>query len=480
MSEKKAGNEKDRKRLSHGSYSILITALVIAGTVICNLVISSLPSQATQFDFSSAKLYTLTDTSRNFLGKLSKEVTLYYICEGGKEDDTISKLLERYEDQSGYITVEQIDPALYPGFTSQYTSESVENNSVIAVCGENSRIVRAEDMYVLGYNYQKGGYVKNAFDGEGRVTSAIDYVISDDKQVLYALNGNGEAELGESFRDAVEKNNIDIKPLNLISEEEVPEDANAIIINAPAKDYSREQAEAVIAYLEKGGKAVIFSNYTEQKMPNFDAILQNYGVEREQGIILEGDSGKYMSYQYCLIPTVDYSEITSDIYENTYLLAPMSQGIKELETHRSTISMQPLLTTSNAAYSKVNVQGMTTSEKEAGDVDGPFHIGMLIQEDINNDKQAETEIVYYTTGYLLDEDYNRSVSGGNAQLFGGTAAYLCNGKEESSAVPVKSLQVPYLTLTDFTANFWTIICVFVLPLVFITAGAVMWLKRRKR
>ena len=64
--------KKDRKRLSHGSYSILLTAIVVVAAVILNLIINSLPSQLTQFDFSSAKLYTLTDISRNFLDRLSR------------------------------------------------------------------------------------------------------------------------------------------------------------------------------------------------------------------------------------------------------------------------------------------------------------------------------------------------------------------------------------------------------------------------
>lgn len=480
MKEKNEKMEKDRKRLSHGSYSILLTAIVLVAVVILNLIIHGLPARFTQFDFSTAKLYTLTDTSGKFLDRLSQDVTLYYICEGGKEDDTIEKLLERYGDASDHVKVEQIDPALYPGFTSQYTDEAVDNNSVIAVCGDTYKLVKEEDMYVLGYSYQTNGYVQSAFDGEGMVTSAIDYVTSDDNPVLYALNGNGEAALGEAFTDAIEKNNIDVQELNLLSADSVPEDAAAILINAPTKDYSEKEAEAIITYLEKGGKAMIFSNYTEQPMPNFDSVLANYGVEREEGIILEGDSSRYMSYQYCLIPTVDYSEITADIYENTYLLAPMSQGIRVMETYRSSITMQPLLSTSKASYSKVDVQNMTTSEKESGDIEGPFDIGMLIQEDVNNDKQTDTELVYYSTGYLLDEDYNQNVSGTNAQLIGSTAVYLCNGEETSSAVPPKSLQVPYLTMTDFTANFWTVICVFVLPLVFILLGTVTWAKRRKR
>ena len=122
---------------------------------------------------------------------------------------------------------------------------------------------------------------------------------------------------------------------------------------------------------------------------------------------------------------------------------------------------------------------MTTSVKENGDEDGPFTIGMLVEEDTNTDDEIDTRIVYYSTGYLLDADYNTSVSGSNAELVASTVNYLCNNAAVSSAVPVKNLQVQYLTMSSFSANFWTVVTVFVLPLLFIVIGFVIWMKRRK-
>ena len=105
---------------------------------------------------------------------------------------------------------------------------------------------------------------------------------------------------------------------------------------------------------------------------------------------------------------------------------------------------------------------------------------MLIQEDIDNDGEADTEIIYYSSGYLLESNYNQAVSGNNAKLLGGTVNYLCNGEEATSAVQTKSLQVEYLTLTDRAANIWTVICVFTVPILFVIAGLAVWASRRKR
>lgn len=38
---------------------------------------------------------------------------------------------------------------------------------------------------------------------------------------------------------------------------------------------------------------MIFSDYTTEDLPNFDAVLENYGVQRAAGIVFEGDSQHY-------------------------------------------------------------------------------------------------------------------------------------------------------------------------------------------
>lgn len=477
---KNRDKKQNSKILINGSYSVLITVLLLAGLLIVNLIINRLPVNVTQFDFSNAKLYTLTDTTTELLKNLDQDVDLYYICEGGDEDDTIQKLLDRYEAASSHIRVEQVDPALYPGFTSQYTEEDVPNNSVIAVSGDVSKVVSADSMYVESLNYSTYSYVKTGFDGEGMITSAVDYVTAEDIPNLYILMGNGEATLGSAFGDVITKDNVNPLTLNLLTADKVPDDADAILINTPTVDYTEEEVEKILDYLEAGGKAIIYSNYTVEEMPNFDSILANYGMERVDGIVLEGDSDKFMSYQYCIVPEVSYSAITENVYGSGYVLAPMSQGIVTTDSHRDSITYQPLLTTSDASYNKEDVENMTTSEKEKGDESGPFTVGMLIQEDIDNDGEADTEIIYYSSGYLLESNYNQAVSGNNAKLLGGTVNYLCNGEEATSAVQTKSLQVEYLTLTDRAANIWTVICVFTVPILFIIAGLAVWASRRKR
>ena len=53
---------------------------------------------------------------KNFLKKLDKDVTIYQVVQSGSEDETIKNLLEKYEEGSDHIKVEQKDPVV-PSYT---------------------------------------------------------------------------------------------------------------------------------------------------------------------------------------------------------------------------------------------------------------------------------------------------------------------------------------------------------------------------
>ena len=468
-----------RRSLSYGGYSAVMTLILTAALVLVNLIVARLPVQLMQPDFSTSRLYTLTDQAREYLSGLDEKVTLYLICEGQKEDEMVLRLLDRFEESSPYLTVSRVDPVLYPGFVSQFTDQRVPDNSVIVVGVNRSQVVSSDDFYTIGTSPVTGRYIETGFDGEGLMIGAIDYVVADEIPVIYRLSSNGELVLTEAFEEAAERNNLEIKPLNLVASDEIPADAAALLIAAPTSDYSPEQTEKILDYLENGGQALIYSNYSDQAMPNFDGILSDYGLAHSGGIILEGDSARYMSYPYCLIPLVDYSAFTAPVYDGVSLLSPMAQAVLTLETYRDSIRMQPMLRSSKSSYEKNDVQHMTTAEKEAGDTDGPFVIGMYVEEDIDQDHQADTQLVYYSTGYLLDPDYNLNVSGANAVLFGSTIRALGGEAAGRAAIPPKSMQVQYLSISVLAANFWAIFCSFVLPAAFVVIGVVIWFLRRR-
>lgn len=470
----------DKKSLKNGSYSMGITAIVIAVLVVINLIVGQIPEKYTQVDVSTQKLYTISDTTEKYLKDMNTDVTIYHIVQSGKEDSVLEKMLTRYEEESKHIKVEKKDPVLYPNFTSQYTSDDVADNSLIVVAGEKSKVISYSDLYETEMDYTTYQTNTTGFDGEGQIDSAISYVTSENLPVIYTLEGHEELELNSSLTDSLQKANYDVQSLNLLTQDAVPKDTGCLMIAAPQKDLSEEEAQKIITYMEAGGKVMIFTEYTGTDMPNLKSVLENYGVTTGDGVIMEGDTGHYiMQRPYYIVPTIDSSDITSDIKSNNrFVLAPISQPVKTLSDYRDTLQISSLLSTSDKAYIKTDVQNMTTYEKEDSDEEGSFQVGVSVTEQVDDDNT--TQLVCFGCASLLDEATDQQVSGGNTDLVLAALGWMCENDAPVIDVTSKSLTMSYLTVPQFDAAYWSIIVCGVIPVVFLLIGTVIWFKRRKQ
>ena len=468
-----------KKHIKNGSYTMVMSVIFIAVVIVINMIVSTIPSKYSEIDISSQKLYSIGDETKKMLKDLEKDVTIYQIAQSGSEDENISNLLKKYEDESKHIKVEQKDLVVNPKFVSQYTSDDLSANSLIVVCGDRNKVIDYNNIYETSVDYQTYSSQTTGFDGEGQITSAIGYVTSENLPVLYTVEGHGEKDMDSSIKEDIEKANMDIKSLNLLTEGSVPDDADCLFIDSPSTDFSSDEKDAIIEYLENGGKAIIFSDYTTEDMPNFDAILENYGVQRTEGVVFEGDNQHYaMQMPYYLVPTINSTDASSETASaGYYVLAPYAQGIKQLDDVRDTVKIESILTTSDQAYSKTDLNS-NTIEKEDGDVEGPFDLGVSITESLDDDK--ETQIVYYSTSNLMDSQTNQMVSGGNEKLIMESLKWMTDTEESASvSIPSKSLEVSYLTITDYDAAFWKICTIALIPGIFLVIGFVVWIKRRK-
>ena len=468
-----------KKHIKNGSYTMVMSVIFIAVVIVINMIVSTIPSKYSEIDISSQKLYSIGDETKKMLKDLEKDVTIYQIAQSGSEDENISNLLKKYEDESKHIKVEQKDPVVNPKFVSQYTSDDLSANSLIVVCGDRNKVIDYNNIYETSVDYQTYSSQTTGFDGEGQITSAIGYVTSENLPALYTVEGHGEKDMDSSIKEDIEKANMDIKSLNLLTEGSVPDAADCLFIDSPSTDFSSDEKDAIIEYLENGGKAIIFSDYTTEDMPNFDAILENYGVQRTEGVVFEGDNQHYaMQMPYYLVPTINSTDASSETASaGYYVLAPYAQGIKQLDDVRDTVKIGSILTTSDQAYSKTDLNS-NTIEKEDGDVEGPFDLGVSITESLDDDK--ETQIVYYSTSNLMDSQTNQMVSGGNEKLIMESLKWMTDTEESASvSIPSKSLEVSYLTITDYDAAFWKICTIALIPGIFLVIGFVVWIKRRK-
>ncbi len=460
----------------HGTYRASMVVFACVAAVLVNLTAGKLPSQYLKYDVSDQKLFTTGDQTAEIVKGLDEDITLYLIAQQGSEDATLQELLDRYAGLSSHIKVETKDPVLYPNFVSQYTSENLSENSVLVVGQNRSKAVDYYDIYQYSMDYSTYSSSLSSFDGEGQITSAIAYVTAEDMPVVYTLTGHDEAELSTTVTSSIEKENIELKSLSLLTEEAVPEDAKAVIIYGAISDISEAEKNKLEAYMEQGGQIMLLLGYTDKDTPNLDSLLDDYGIVLADGLVLEGDSQHHLpNYPYYLLPDIQSSAYTSDV-SSRYVLLAFAQGMTEAADISENLTYESLLTTSAKSYSKTNLESENL-EQEAADITGPFDLGAVVTKTI--DENVEAKLVVFSSETLLDEQVDSMVSGGNSTLFLNVASQLVDHESTVSIEP-KSMSTEYLTVPAGSAIFWGILTIILIPLLLLATGGIIWFGRRKR
>ena len=464
---------KNRNAFRGGSYSLTISVVVLAILVVVNIFASALPTAVTKYDISASKLYSITSNTKVVVNALEQDVTIYWVVQSGQEDEVIENLLGKYDSLSDHIQVVKKNPDVYPTFAEQYTDETVRNNSLIVECGDRSRFIGYDDIYVQEADIYSYSY-NTSFDGEGAITSAIDYVVSEELPQVYILEGHGETDLPASFQEQIEKENIETNTLSLLTVDAIPEDADCVIIYALESDISQEEKDLLADYAADGGKLFVVAGPVQDGvLENLYDLLVDYGVEANEGIVVEGDREHY-SFQgpAVLLPDMSSDTITDSLIEENYFpIMPISLGLTVTENTGSG-TVTELLTTSYTSYSKLAGYSMTDYEKEDGDIDGPFALAVSI------DTAGEGKIIWFTSSYFLDDMYNATSSGANANL-GMNALSSLIGETEAMAIRSKSLNYNYLTISESAASLLKVSMIGVFPLLYLGIGIWVVLRRRR-
>ena len=476
MKKFKLTSSANGKVFRSGVYSTAILAAAIVLAVLLNLLVGALPKKYTEFDLSEAKMYTLGDSSKKLVQSLDQDVTVYYLCETGSEDAILTKLLDHYADESSHFRWEQKDPAIYPTFAAQYGASDVSTGSLIVVSGENNVVLDAADLYEYDYSdYYTTGSANVTFGGEKQITSAIYKLTAAEETHAYYTTNHGEQALTSSLTEALEAQNITAQPLDLLTST-IPDDCDLLIINDPTSDFASDglvdEISQLQTYLENGGRVLLTTNGYDET-PNLDAVMAQFGLAREAGLVVEGDSSHALyGYPYSLFPdygTTDESTALDGVNRSTHVMLSVAQGITVTETDG--VMAESLLNTSEDAYSKLNFDTSSTTDKENGDTDGPFSLAVWARNETTG-----AEVIWIGCPNMDNEQLYQSIPG-NLTFLQGCAASMVG---QDILIDTKALEASPITIPASTATTLGLVFVFVLPAAVLIAGAVVVLLRRRK
>lgn len=463
------------RKFKGGAYAMALSAVVIAIVILVNLVVTRLNIT---FDLTSDNKYTLSESTVSMLNSMEDKITLYYLAPSNEKIDWFDKIIAQYMKHCDNMKLVTKDPTMNPKFASQYTDEAVEEYSIIVVNETNgrSRYIPYSDMLITesSIDYTTYQYVSNvvALDIEGQINSAIGYVTMEHLPTVYEVTGHGEQTMGINTLAMMDKANIVVNSITLLTATEIPEDCDVILIHTPQNDYTKEEIALLSDYMQRGGQVIFALSYMDAEHTNLMGLVNSYGIELTDGILLEENSRYYMQSPNYLVPSISSNAFTSNIL-NKYVIAQIASGLTTNTELRDTLSFTPILTTSSTAYNKA--ASASSYYKEEGDISGTFYLGVYAK-----DSETSAGAAVYSALYLFYDEYAQNSAFGNISLLVNTVNELADVETTTTAVSTISLvEDEYLMLTDAQMNTIGLLLVILLPLAVLITGIVTVVYRRK-
>lgn len=475
-----------RNMISTSVFSTGMIAIVVALTVVVNLIASALPQTYTQIDATSQKLYSITEDTEKYLDTLKDDVTLYVMVNKNSKDDNVDRTLQKYASASKHVKVKYVDPNVSPTFASKYADSDVTSNSIIVVCGDRSKVIDYnsdiyEYSYDSSYNYSVTGY-----DCEGQVTAAIQYVTSESTTNVYELTGHDESTLSGDFSEVFQKRFMNVESLSLLTVDAIPEDCQAIFITAPQSDLSEDDLTKLSQYLGNGGKIYLSIDYSKwNDLTNFKKLLSDNNIETTESLLAETDRSYYYQSPFYLLPNVENTEVSSSVAGMTQVFVPYSVGLTFTGEDDSNVTS--FMTTSDTTIAKAaaNIAAVQSQADAAniasvqdGDTQGQYSLGIMVTNENGG------ELCVLGSAMMCTDSANQIVSGHNATLFNGIVNALVTTNDGSSdnavVIAAKDYTVSNLTVSANAMLVYGILWGIFMPIALIIVGIIVWARRRKR
>ncbi len=469
------------KNISLQAFSISMIVVVLAIAIFGNYAISLLPQKYTEYDITNNKLYSLCDVTKETVEAVTSPVKIYVYAAEDSKDETVDKILTKYTELNKNITVEYKDPNKSPKFYEKYTDRTPSYNCLFMEMGDNSKYVDYDSMYVSDYTMDESGqYIENVrYDIEGQITAGLDYLVSGRFAVsIVGITGHEENPISQGYTDAIAKANYEYTELTLLGNE-IPEDCKLIFINAPTSDFSSDDADKIIAYLENGGQVIITLGIVDDipnKMPNFNKILSYFEVTVGDGLIV--DTEAFSQSPFFIIPETSNNTVTNGVYGSKPVWMPYAKALYTNE-ESTEVSAVSFLSTSTASYNKLDLNSDIDYEYSEGDPVGPFDVGMSVTKGDSDGSLGRAYIL--SSPFIFSDEVDSMTANSSVTMFMNIANSVA-GDDGGAAhvVPTKSMDTETFIIDNVGGLLIFIVLMLVVPVALLITGFVIWTKRRKK
>lgn len=470
------------RNLKYGSNSAILIVAVIAIAVLVNVLVG-IPDL--KLDLTPNKLYSLSDITKNELKNLDKKVEIIGLFDDGKissgtdykEVTDLLSLYNKYEN----VEVKYVDPDKNPTIIKDLDPDGtmdLSSGDFVVRCNINGNYKKKQLDYYDLFSIQTNQYTfqsqKTSSTAEQGFTGAIRYVTSEKTPVVYFMTGQNEISVDSDYKTVKEyviNNNYDVKELNLLSSEKVPDDAEIVVVASPKSDITADERDKLEEYLDNGGQAIfMFDSLTnDPSLDEFNSLLANYNVRVNYDKIKENDASMHIpDDEYTILTTVKSNSIIPQPFN---AILSNSRSISTLKNDKQYITITSLMSTSDQAV------GEMINPSRGDNIEGPLDIAVAVED--KGGAASSKIIVMGNASFLTDSTKNEygTYYRNSLAFFLYSLGWMTDNTDDV-IVPAKDYDANQLQITSMQASITGIILVVVLPLIVLAAGLIVYLRRR--
>lgn len=338
---------------------------------------------------------------------------------------------------------------------------------------------------------------------EQALTNALARVARTGEHSIVFLSGHGERDPhGEANHDLglwtrqLEIKGLKAHALNLGANPQIPDAASVLVIAAPQTDLLPGEVRLIRDYVKGGGNLLWLTD--PEPLHGLKPLAEQLGVEFVPGVIVD-PTAQLLGVsrpEFALVAEYGPHPITRDFGNIT--LFPRAQGIELSMADGGAVYSAgnsagnsasgwrgtPFLVTGARSWAETGaLSGAISLEPGKGDKAGPLNIGVaLVRAAPQADTGArgtphEQRIVVTGDGDFLSNTYLGN--GGNLDLGLNIINWLAHD-DSLISVPAKTAPDTALHLSRTTSLLIGLGLLFVVPLILLAGGLLIWLRRRKQ
>ena len=450
-----------------------------------------------RFDWTHTQIYSLSDTTKKILAGLKQPVQVTVFMTQGSSQllPEVKELLARYQAAGPKIEVEYLDPRRNMARAEALVKEAgIKDNTVVFRSGDRKKYVEESKLADFDFSGMMGGGPPSvkAFKGEEAFTSAILSVTEAKQPKVYFTKGHGEAAIdsGErmrGFADAkqiLERSNMTVGTWDGLGKDNLPADADLIIVGGPRTAFLEPEAGALEKYLAGGGHALLL---LDPILPGpvapppdlgFGGLLGKYGIKLGNDLVVDPANALPMvGAETVLANRYGTSPIVSSLSaEGLPVILPLARSVTKAEKPPEGFAEAMLVETSPEGWGETNLKNLDSGiKKDPEDTQGPVSLAVsLSAADAKNDAKMPRLVVIGNSRFAANGAIENQ---GNGILFANAAHWLV-GSEKQVGIPPKSLAQTSLSMTDAQVNRIAWAAVVGLPGLAVLLGIWVWYRRR--